>query len=71
MGTVGAALALQEPRVVELIARGLTDQQAYCCALVRYRFADELRPLDGTLASVALTRGVLRQPVGEAHGEAV
>jgi hypothetical protein len=71
VGTVGAALALQEPRVVELIARGLTDQQAYCCALVRYRFADELRPLDGTLASVALTRGVLRQPVGEAHGEAV
>jgi transcriptional regulator with XRE-family HTH domain len=64
VGTVGAARALQEPRVVERIARGLTDRQTYCCALIRYRFADEQRPLDGALASVALTRGVLRQPVG-------
>jgi len=62
VGTVGAALALQEPRVVGLIARGLTDQQAYCCALVRYRFADEQRPLEGSLASLALNRGVLQQP---------
>jgi hypothetical protein len=60
VGTVGAALALHEPQVVELIARGLTTQQTYSCALVRYRFAEELHPFDGALASVALTRGVLR-----------
>jgi hypothetical protein len=59
VGTVGAALALQDGRVVEAITRG-TDEEMYACALVRYRFADEQRPLDGTLACVALTRGVLR-----------
>jgi hypothetical protein len=62
VGTIGAARALQEPRVVELIARGLTDKHPYCCALVRYRFADEQRPLDGALASMAVTRGVLQVP---------
>lgn len=62
VGTVGAALALNDPRVVEAIARGLTDEQTYGCALVRYRFAEEQRPLDGALASLALIRGVLRQP---------
>lgn len=62
VGTVGAALALQDVQVVEAIARGLTDGQTYGCALVRYRFAGEQRPLDGALASLALTRGVLRPP---------
>ena len=61
VGTVGVALALQDPRVAVLVARGLTEPQAYCCALLRYRFADEQRPLEGNLASLALTRGVLRQ----------
>jgi hypothetical protein len=60
VGTVGAALALGDPRVVEATARGVTDEQMYACTLVRYRFADEQRPLDGTLACVALTRGVLQ-----------
>jgi transcriptional regulator with XRE-family HTH domain len=64
VGTVGAALALQEPRVVERMARGLTGTHPYCCALIRYRFAEEQRPLDGSLASMALTRGVLWQPGG-------
>jgi hypothetical protein len=62
VGTVGAALALQDERVMEAIARGITDRQTYTCALVRYQFADEQRPLDGTLACLALTRGVLRPP---------
>ena len=62
VGTVGVALALQEPRVVEAMARGLTGGPTYACALVRYRFADEQRPLDGALACMALTRGVLRPP---------
>jgi len=61
VGTVGVALALRDPRVAGLVARGLTEPQAYCCALLRYRFADERRPLEGNLASLALTRGVLRQ----------
>ena len=60
VGTVGAALALQDPRVMETLAPRLTDEQAYGCALVRYRFADEQYPLDGALACVALTRGVLQ-----------
>jgi hypothetical protein len=62
VGTVGTALALQDPRVMEALAPGLTDEQAYGCALVRYRFADEQRPLDGALACVAMTREVLRSP---------
>jgi hypothetical protein len=62
VGTVGVALALQDPRVVEALAPVLTDEQAYGCALVRYRFADEQRPLDGALACMALTRGVLQSP---------
>ena len=62
VGTVGAALALQDPRVVEALVPGLTDEQAYGCALVRYRFADEQYPLDGALACVALVHGVLRSP---------
>jgi hypothetical protein len=62
VGTVGAAVALQDPRVVEAMAQGLTDEQAYGCALVRYRFADEQYPLDGALACMALTRGVLQPP---------
>lgn len=61
VGTVGAALALQEPRVVERIAQGLTDPRTYCCTLVRYRFTEEQCPLDGALASIALTRGGLQQ----------
>jgi hypothetical protein len=61
VGTVGTALALQEPRVVERIARGLTDPRTYCCTLVRYRFTEEQCPLDGALASIALTRGGLQQ----------
>jgi hypothetical protein len=64
VGTVGAALALEEPRVVEAIARGLTDGHTYACALVRYRFADEQRPLDGALACLAVTDGALRPPSG-------
>jgi hypothetical protein len=48
------------PRIVEAIVQGWTVEQAYGCAQVRYRFADEQYPLDGTLACVALTRGVLR-----------
>jgi hypothetical protein len=60
VGTVGAALALQDSRVVEAMAQGLNDEQAYGCALVRYRFADEQRPLDGALACLALTRAVLQ-----------
>jgi hypothetical protein len=62
VGTVGAALALQDGRVMEAIARGVTDEQTYMCALVRYRFADEQCPLDGALACMALIRGVLRSP---------
>ena len=61
VGTVGAAMALQDGRVMEAITRGVSDE-TYACALVRYRFADEQRPLDGALACVALTRGVLRLP---------
>lgn len=60
VGTVGTALALKEPRVVEAIARGSTDTQAYSCALVYYRFAEEQCPLDGVVANLALIRGVLR-----------
>jgi hypothetical protein len=45
---------------MEAIARGITDGQTYACALVRYRFVDEKRPLDGALACLALVRGVLR-----------
>lgn len=60
VGTVGAALALKEPRVVEALAGGLTDTAAYRCALVDYRFAEEQRPLDGAVANLALIRGVLR-----------
>ena len=47
VGTVGAAIALQNPRVVEAMARGLTGPHHYCCALVRYRVADEQRPSTG------------------------
>jgi hypothetical protein len=60
VGTVGTALALQDGRVVEALAPGLTDEGAYGCTLVRYRFADEQYSLDGALAWVAVTRGVLR-----------
>jgi hypothetical protein len=60
VGTVGVALALQEPRVIEALAPRLTGELAYGCALVRYRFADEQYPLDGALACVALARGVLQ-----------
>jgi hypothetical protein len=42
--------------------RRATTEQAYGCALVRYRFADEQRPLAGALACLALTRGVLQSP---------
>jgi hypothetical protein len=62
VGTVGAALALQDGRVMEALVPGLTDEQTYACALVRYRFAHEQRPLDGAVACLALTRGVLRPP---------
>jgi hypothetical protein len=60
VGTVGAAIALQDPRVVDAMAWGVTDRQAYGCALVRYRFTDEHCPLDGALACMALARGILR-----------
>jgi hypothetical protein len=60
VGTVGAALALQDLRVMEALAPRVTAEQAYGCALVRYRFGNEQCPLDGVLACVALTRGVLQ-----------
>jgi hypothetical protein len=60
VGTVGAALALQDPRVMEALAPKVPGEQAYGCALVRYRFADEQYPLDGALACMALTRGMLQ-----------
>ena len=60
VGTVGAALALQDGRVMEAITPGMSDDQTYACALVRYRFADEEHPLDGALACMAMTRGVLQ-----------
>jgi transcriptional regulator with XRE-family HTH domain len=61
VGTVGAALVLKEPEIIELLVEGLTDRHKFCCMLVRYRFTDERRPRDGIHASVAIMRGTIRR----------
>jgi transcriptional regulator with XRE-family HTH domain len=58
--TYGAALALKQPRIVELLGRALYNRRRYCSGLIEYCFFDEPhKKYAGHISRVVLTKGTV------------
>jgi transcriptional regulator with XRE-family HTH domain len=58
--TYGMAVALKQPRIVELLGRALRDRRRYCSGLIEYCFFDEPhKKYDGHISRVLLTKGTV------------
>jgi transcriptional regulator with XRE-family HTH domain len=58
--TYGAAVALQQPHIVELLGRALYNRRRYCSGLIEYCFFDEpYKKYAGYISRVLLTKGTV------------